>query len=1233
MAGKHLAAAIASLRSPASLDQRLETLTPVLLDPAHSTRYEREIAGAMTDPYIRNIAITGGYGSGKSSLIRTFKENNPGFTYATVSLATFRKDGVVNESAGDLASQSDELRGSDQNSLGPEQVGALVERIEETIVQQLLYVVPASKLPRTRLKRITQPSRARSWSVTLALSLAAVAGTHLFLVTRAEPLTVGAQWLANKLSWIQIPWAIAVVTAVAAGVLYQIVRSLSLLNIDGWSIKGGTIESMQHSSVLHKNVDELLYCFQNSEIDVVVIEDLDRFGIQDVFFRLREINAIINESPQIARTIRFIYALNDELFAGSDKTKFFDLILPVVPVINKENSHAKMIELLARRRLKGKALSAGIDDELVETVSYRIDDMRLVKNIVNELDVFAEILTRELPLPLSKLFAMIVVKNLHSDEYWKLAKRTGFLYRLISGYTTWRSIRADALRSEIANVEQLIGQKQKEVARSRRELRLLAWHAAQADVSGATHIRMQHTNYTLDQFLEDDAFHILSEAKNLRFMRDSNYVGGAFSLASALSDMDYERRYNAIEVSDTELQIDILSKQNQLRDLQKLPLSQALLDGYQDVYATELGQYETIRYLLVAGHLDEDYADYLGHFYGHAIGREDMNLIFTLRQGEDCGVDANIKDPEKFLRKLRLRNIDRGRGIIAELLLYLAQVHQRGPGHTYAEFLERIFDDVYAHLARFALAFDMLVQQQSEGALIQAMYDLRPATISAVLTASIDPADPPKPSRVVAVLKALQANQLKAIDVMDSGFKRRIESTPDASSLVSDVTRESDAWMWMKSSGVRFDSLAADTCPEVMAALIEQDVLAPILPMLRLVALNGGPVEQQVQPVTLSRLHAADRFSSVRRFVSDHLVEIVRELLNQETSLIEGPDVALATLTIIQDDEDLALQFFEATTCSFSTLAELAPHLWDSAMRGDRVVERADAIRSYIKSRVHWATDPSECEEQEIARSVLADYANVHAKAIADKLWTGEDSVDILQEWIVRERELTDDTVLTLSSATIITSVTVLDESASDNRIQLLARNGRLAALDDIWQVIRNRGIEVQASYLGSVWGKFRLLADEPQFDFQVALRLYQMNILSFDESLRIFADMDQTELAVEREVIGSLAQWALAEDQKFPPSLMAVAEQILQTEGVHQPWTISLLVAAMPAMGWPSVARALHTLGADFVKLSEGKSAEVTPTDEAKPVLDALKRNGFASTLTPGRKGKIRVNMKKNLA
>ncbi|MBD3681227.1 hypothetical protein H3005_05040 [Stenotrophomonas sp. Br8] len=610
----HILAATRAFKRLPSEEQGLETLTPVLLEPAQSRRYEQEMARAMTNPHVRNIAITGGYGAGKSSLIRTFKENHRGFTYASVSLATFRKDGIVAESADEAEMPPLGSARSKAQKSADEDVRLLIDRIEETIVQQLLYSVPATSLPRTRLKRIIQPSRYRAWLTTFCLSLAILAGARLYLFGANPPKNLTLNWLATKLAWLPPSWALAMVFAAAVWIVYQLVRSMSLLNIDGWSIKGGKIESLQHSSVLHKNVDEIIYCFQSSNIDVVIIEDLDRFGIQDVFFRLREINAIVNESPQIKRDIRFIYALNDELFAGSEKTKFFDVVLPVVPVINKENSHAKMIELLGQRILDGKSFAQRIDDELVETVSYRVDDMRLVKNIVNELDIFANILATDLPLAWNKLFALIVVKNLHSDQYWQLSKRTGFLYELISGYSSWRNKCSEELRLKIAEIERLQARKIKDAATSRSELRACVWYHAQlhANSHNASHIHWNGNHVSFMEFLEDGRFTELATAsQTMQFVASGSRTGQRFHMPSVLLETNYLERLGVVEADNGELQSQIAATHEALRDLHKLPLSDALRGGYQEEYTKELSENETIRYLLVAGHLDEDYADYL----------------------------------------------------------------------------------------------------------------------------------------------------------------------------------------------------------------------------------------------------------------------------------------------------------------------------------------------------------------------------------------------------------------------------------------------------------------------------------------------------------------------------------------------------------------------------------------------------------------------------------------------
>ncbi len=1233
-AGLHLAAAAASLRRRLPEEQGLETLTPVRLDATQSERYEREMVLAMTDPHVRNIAITGGYGAGKSSLIRTFKENHRGFTYASVSLATFRKEGIITESADEVDDWPRAVGHANRPTLSDGKVGTLVERIEETIVQQLLYAVPATKLPRTRLKRIMQPSRGRALVATLMLSLAILAGSRLYLITAFPPRTLEIDWLTTKFTWLPVFWAFTIVCAVAACALYQVVRSLSLLNIDGWSIKGGAIESMQHSSVLHKNVDEIIYCFQNSRIDVVVIEDLDRFGIQDVFFRLREINAIINESPKIKRTVRFIYALNDELFAGSEKTKFFDVVLPVVPVINKENSHAKMIDLLKKRSLGGKTFAEGIDDELVETVSYRIDDMRLVKNIVNELDVFARILAKDLPLVWNKLFALIVVKNLHSDQYWQLSKRTGFLYSLISGYTPWRNLRAEGIRTELAELEQVLARKQKDVARTRSELRASVWYQAQlhAGASIATHLYRGSTPYTFIEFLEDDTFaELASSTSTVQFVGNGSRIGQTFLVSAILTGMDYDARYLAIEADDPEVRSRLAVKHDELRDLHKLPLSEALLKGYQREYADDLTAHETIRYLLVAGHLDEDYGDYLGHFYGHAIGREDMELVFALRRGEECDVAAAIKEPEKFLKKLRTRNMDHGRGIISELLFYLAHSYRVAPQAPHVDDLRRILDDAPAHLPRFLDALDILIERQEEAVVLQAIYGLRSTLFAFVLAGHGPSPDAPKPSHIVAMLNALDLDQLKRLDNADSSIKERIEALTDASALVVHLSPSSDGWQWLTEAEVRFDRLITSTPPEVLSALVEADALSPSLSMLRLVALNGEPLATPAPPVTVSRLLAADRITGTGAFIGRHINAVVTALLSQAVKLDETADSVLMALKAINDDDDLAQRYFVTTLCLFPTLEMLESRFWDSAMRGDRIEDRVGALRSYEALRPRTGTEAAEEVDERTIRVILKNYVSLHSDQLGQALWTDAEADERLQEWIATDPDLDDETILALLSKTVITNPALLTEATSDERLQLLARYGHLGLSEAIWVVIAERALATQVAYLEPQWNQVRLTPIEPRLDFELVAHLYRDGVLSIDDALRIFAAMDGTLLDGEQAIVGTLAERADNAGLAFPAPLVHVAARLVQSGGDDTRWTRSLLAQAMPVMTWPAVSAALRTLGGDLAKLAEGKSVEVAPGDGVDQVLNALKARGFASSLGEGKKG-TKVNMRKKL-
>ena len=99
-------------------------------------------------------------------------------------------------------------------------------------------------------------------------------------------------------------------------------------------------------SILNNHLDEIIYFFEATKYNVVIIEDLDRFEQTEVFTKLREINLLINNSKKIETEVVFIYAIKDDMFLDKDRTKFFDFMIPIIPVINSSNSNEKLLDIV-----------------------------------------------------------------------------------------------------------------------------------------------------------------------------------------------------------------------------------------------------------------------------------------------------------------------------------------------------------------------------------------------------------------------------------------------------------------------------------------------------------------------------------------------------------------------------------------------------------------------------------------------------------------------------------------------------------------------------------------------------------------------------------------------------------------------------------------------------------------------------------------------------------------------
>ena len=82
-------------------------------------------------------------------------------------------------------------------------------------------------------------------------------------------------------------------------------------------------------------------------------EDLDRLEDPSIFIHLRELNTLLNNYDGIKGRIVFVYAIRDDIFTDTDRTKFFEFIIPVIPIINLRIQGKSFYKNLRNLKRKG----------------------------------------------------------------------------------------------------------------------------------------------------------------------------------------------------------------------------------------------------------------------------------------------------------------------------------------------------------------------------------------------------------------------------------------------------------------------------------------------------------------------------------------------------------------------------------------------------------------------------------------------------------------------------------------------------------------------------------------------------------------------------------------------------------------------------------------------------------------------------------------------------------------
>lgn len=362
---------------------------------------------------ITNIAITGPYGAGKSSVLETYKRKYSSKKFLHISLATFQEEKIFNKN----------------NKLSSEE-----SILEGKILNSLLHQIDADKIPQTKFqvkKKLSEKSvKLNTALVSVLLVCIAILFFNNHIVTFLKNIDIDL--IKTILSIIENDWILIIASLIiiitvirlvyVVIVLQQNRHVLKKLNIGGNEI---SIFEDAKDSYFNKYLNEILYLFEQAEVDVIIFEDMDRFDNNIIFSKLREINNILQQRKNFREnnsSIRFMYLLRDDVFISKERTKFFDFIIPIVPLLDRSNAYDHFL-----KKFKKYGLENQFNSNFLQNISLYVDDFRLLTNIINEYQIYhASISTTGQKS--NKLLAMIIYKNIFPKDYADLQLGLGFVY-------------------------------------------------------------------------------------------------------------------------------------------------------------------------------------------------------------------------------------------------------------------------------------------------------------------------------------------------------------------------------------------------------------------------------------------------------------------------------------------------------------------------------------------------------------------------------------------------------------------------------------------------------------------------------------------------------------------------------------------------------------------------------------------------------------------------------------
>ncbi len=606
-------------------DTNFRTLSPT--KKANIDKYEEVLNFVFSNNEIKNVAITGAYCSGKSSIIETYGKNNKDIKLLHISLAHFC---AVNKTELEKLSKKD----SNDEKTTTDKIRAKEKKrstIESKLINQLIYQIPENKIKYTKFRIKRKPSLRKPilLSIISCVLIALLVYIYKFYSWKVFYENIQSDALKHCLHFTTIPEmriisAIIILTIIGFIVFKLVYAQYANSFIRKISFQGNEIEiaNESKSSFFDKYLNDVLCIFDEVNADAVVFDDIDRFDDITLFERLREINTLVNirrkRKKKNAEPLRFIYLMRDDIFMDfKDRTKFFDFIIPVVPILDGSNSYSKLKGYLAEDGLVNY-----IDDHFLREISLYIDDFRVLKNINNELLIYYDRLDAH-RLDLNRLLAMLVYKNIFPHDYDELRFNRGCVYSFFAAEERIKNGLKAPYKERENIIKKEIKEKDIDYRASLEEIDKNRLNSEQNDKSGTIQI-MNVQPRKIDLRMEHD--------KAVKPLHDE-----LIEIQKEQTEID-NIPLNELLSSNSES----IFNDNYMKNTIKVP-EEIIKDKY----------FGLLKFLLTSGYIDASYADYMTYYYENGLSINDNNFIRAVLERNNQEYSYKINNPNLVIESIK----------------------------------------------------------------------------------------------------------------------------------------------------------------------------------------------------------------------------------------------------------------------------------------------------------------------------------------------------------------------------------------------------------------------------------------------------------------------------------------------------------------------------------------------------------------------------------------------------